>query len=81
VHMIFRGGGGSPARPPRWHEKLIRQEVFNADVAKPSYLKWSKVLITFDREDHPDHMPQVQKGPHDHDGWGKQDQRVLCVNA
>jgi hypothetical protein len=31
VHMIF---GGSPTRPSRRHEKLIRREVFNADVAK-----------------------------------------------
>jgi hypothetical protein len=55
VNMIF---GGSPARPSRWHEKLIRREVFNANVAKPSYLKWLEVPITFDREDHPDHVPQ-----------------------
>jgi hypothetical protein len=44
-------------------EKLIRQEVFNADVAKPSYLKWSEVPITFDREDHPDHVPQPGSYP------------------
>jgi hypothetical protein len=36
VHMII---GGSPARPLRRREKLIRCEVMNADVAKPSYLK------------------------------------------
>jgi hypothetical protein len=36
VHMIF---GGSSARPSRRREKLIRREVMNADVAKPSYLK------------------------------------------
>jgi hypothetical protein len=36
VHMIF---GGSPARPSRRREKLIQREVFNANVAKPSYLK------------------------------------------
>jgi hypothetical protein len=47
MHMIF---GGSLVRPSRQHEKLIRQEVFNADVAKPSYLKWLEVLKTFDRE-------------------------------
>jgi hypothetical protein len=29
VHMIF---DGSPARPSRRHKKLIRLEVFNADV-------------------------------------------------
>jgi hypothetical protein len=32
--MIF---GGSPARPSRQREKLIRREVFNADIAKPSF--------------------------------------------
>jgi hypothetical protein len=60
VHVIF---GGSPARPSRRREKLIRREVFNADVAKPSYLKWSEVSITFDREDHPDHVPQPGSYP------------------
>jgi hypothetical protein len=60
MHMIF---GGSLARPSRRHEKLIRREVFNADVAKPSYLKWSEVPITFDREDHPNHMPQPGSYP------------------
>jgi hypothetical protein len=30
---------------------------------KPSYLKWSEVPITFDREDHPDHMPQPGSYP------------------
>jgi hypothetical protein len=52
--MIF---GGSPARPSRRREKLIRREVTNADVAKPSYLKCSEVPITFDRKDHPDSVP------------------------
>jgi hypothetical protein len=60
VHMIF---GGSPARPSRRHEKLIRREVFNADVVKSSYLKWSEVPITFDRKDHPDNVPQLGSYP------------------
>jgi hypothetical protein len=60
MHMIF---GGSPARPSRRREKLIRREVFNTDVAKPSYLKWSEVLITFDCEDHPDHVLQPGSYP------------------
>jgi hypothetical protein len=60
MHMIFRG---SPARPSRWCEKLIRREVFNADVVKPSYLKWSEVPITFEREDHPDHVHQPRSYP------------------
>jgi hypothetical protein len=60
VHMIF---GGSPARPSRWREKLIRREGFNAGVAKLSYLKWSEVPITFDRKDHPDNVPQPGSYP------------------
>jgi hypothetical protein len=60
VHMIF---GGSPARPSRRCEKLIRREVFNTDSAKPSYLKWSEVPITFDRKDRPDHVPQSGSYP------------------
>jgi hypothetical protein len=60
VHMIFEG---SLVRPSRRREKLIRREVFNADVAKPSYLKWSEVPITFDREDHPEHVPQPGSYP------------------
>jgi hypothetical protein len=60
VNIIFRG---SSARPSRRREKLIRREVFNADTVKPSYLKWSKVPITFDRKDHPDHVPQPGSYP------------------
>jgi hypothetical protein len=54
VHMIF---SGSPVRPSRCREKLIRREVYNAESPTPSYLKWSEVLITFDRKDHPDRVP------------------------
>jgi hypothetical protein len=60
VHMIF---GGSPARSSRRREKLIRREVMHADVAKPFYLKWSEVPITFDRKDHPDNVPQPGSYP------------------
>jgi hypothetical protein len=60
VHMIF---GGSPARPSRRREKLIRREVLNADVARPSYLKWSEVPITFDRKDHPNNVPRPGSYP------------------
>jgi hypothetical protein len=91
VHMIF---GGSLARPSRRREKLVRREVFNADIAKPFYLKWSEVPITFNREDHSNHVPQPRSYPlvvaplfkskRCHrvlmDG-GKRDQRALCVCA
>jgi hypothetical protein len=55
--------GGSPARPSRRREKLIQREVFNADVAQSSYLKWPEVPITFYREDHSDHVPQLRSYP------------------
>jgi hypothetical protein len=55
VHMIF---GGSPARLSRQREKLIQREVFNTDTTKLSYQKWSEVLITSYRKDHPDHVPE-----------------------
>jgi hypothetical protein len=58
--MIF---GGSPVRPSKRREKLIRREVFHTDSAKPSYLKWLEVLIYFNRKDHPDHMPQLGSYP------------------
>jgi hypothetical protein len=60
VHMIF---GGSLERPSRRREKLIRREVLNADITKPSYLKWSEVPMTFDRKDHLDNVPQPRSYP------------------
>jgi hypothetical protein len=60
VHMIF---GGSPARPSRRREKLTQREVFNVDTVKLSYLKWLELPITFDRKDHPDHVPHPGSYP------------------
>jgi hypothetical protein len=60
VHMIF---GESQTRPSRQREKLIRREVMKVDIASPSYMKWSKVPITFDRKDHPDNIPQPGSYP------------------
>jgi hypothetical protein len=60
VHMLF---DGSPARPSRRREKLVRQEVFNTDYAKLSYPKWSEVPITFNRKERPDHVPQKGSYP------------------
>jgi hypothetical protein len=60
VHMIF---GGSLVRPSRRREKLFWREVISADAAKPSYLKWLEVPITFDRKNHPDHVPQPGSNP------------------
>jgi hypothetical protein len=65
----------------------------NVDVAKPSYLKWSEVPITFDRKDHPDTVPQPGSYPlvvvplfktrriHKVLMEGERDQRALRVNT
>ena len=44
-------------------EKVIHQEIYNTEPVVPSYLKWSKTPITFDRFDHPDHIPQPGSYP------------------
>ena len=43
----------------RW-QKLTSREVNVAALgeAVPAFLKWSETVITFDRKDHPDHIPQ-----------------------
>ena len=58
--MIF---GVTPTRPPKRQEKLIRREIYNTEPVVPSYLKWSETPITFDRSDHPDHVPQPGSYP------------------
>jgi hypothetical protein len=40
----------------RKHE---RREVYVAKPAIPSFLDWSKKAITFDRDDHSDHIPNL----------------------
>ena len=46
-------------------QKLIAREVNAVALGKalPIYLKWSEVTITFDRKDHPDHIPQLGHFP------------------
>ena len=40
--------------------KLMAREVNAATLGEaiPAYLKWSETMITFNRKDHPDHIPQ-----------------------
>jgi hypothetical protein len=59
VHMIF---DGSPSRPKAPGE-ADQAGVYNAESLTPSYLKWSEVLITFDRNDHPNRIPQLGAYP------------------
>jgi hypothetical protein len=42
---------------------LVDQEVCSVKVVAPVYLDWSNKPITFDRADHPDHVPSLGKYP------------------
>jgi hypothetical protein len=55
IMMIF---GGTPARPPRRKHKCILQEIYHIEPVVPSYLRWSKTVVTYDRADHRNHIPQ-----------------------
>ena len=47
--MIF---GGSAADNSKRHQKLARREVYTAEPAAPTFLRWLEFAITFDRTDH-----------------------------
>jgi hypothetical protein len=55
--MIFNG---PMAYESKCRQKLIAREVNMTTLGEaiPIFLKWSKTAITFDRKDHPDHIPQ-----------------------
>jgi hypothetical protein len=52
--MIF---GGRSAQLTTRQRKRERREVYVMEPAAPSLLDWSKEAITFDRDDHPDYIP------------------------
>ena len=54
--MIF---GGPMTYESKHRQKLKAREVNAATLGEAilAFLKWSKVTITFDRKDHPDHIP------------------------
>jgi len=58
--MIF---GRPMAYESKHQQKLIPREVNAATLGEaiPAYLKWSEVTITFNRNDHPDHIPQPRR--------------------
>ena len=54
---------GSPdAYESRRKQKLTEREI-NAISNTPQYLRWSETPITFDRSDHPDHLPHPGRYP------------------
>jgi hypothetical protein len=59
-YMIFRGDTVNLSSRQRKQE---RREVFSVEVATPVYLDWSDRAITFDRDDHSDHIPNPGRYP------------------
>ena len=51
--------GGPAAHESKCRQKLMDREVNAATQgdAIPAFLKWLKTAITFDKKDHPDHIP------------------------
>ena len=54
--MIFRG---SATYNTKHRQKLVCREVYTAEPAMPSFLRWSESAITFDRTNHPERVPQL----------------------
>jgi len=51
-------GGLAVHESKRWQKLMGRKvNVATLDTTVPAFLKWSKTAITFDRKDHPDHIP------------------------
>ena len=58
--MIFRG---SAAYDSKHYQKLVHHEVYMAEPVTPTFLRWSKSAITFDRTDHPESVLQPGRYP------------------
>src|SRR5438128_2050002 len=60
LNMIY---GGSDAYESKWKQKLTAREINAVLPVTPKYLQWSEAPITFDRADHPDHIPHPDRYP------------------
>jgi hypothetical protein len=58
--MIF---GGDTVNLSSRQRKQEHWEVFSVEVATPIYLDWLDRAITFDRDDHPDYIPNPGRYP------------------
>jgi len=63
VHNAFMIFDGPSAYLTARQQKRERREVFSIEVATPQYLDWSREAITFDREDHPNYVPNPGQYP------------------
>ena len=55
VNFIF---GGPDAYVCKRKQKLELREINSMELAAPQFIRWSKMPITFDRSDHPKHIPK-----------------------
>jgi hypothetical protein len=60
---LTRGRTTSTMTKPKRKQKLTARESMVVSLATPEYLKWSEVIITFDRSDHPDFIPKLGRYP------------------
>ncbi|KAK3142839.1 hypothetical protein QOZ80_4BG0352370 [Eleusine coracana subsp. coracana] len=60
VNFIF---GGPDAYTSKRRQKLELQEINSLEPATPQYMRWSEIPITFDRSDHPKHLPKPGRYP------------------
>jgi hypothetical protein len=51
------------AYDPKCWGKLVRHEVYVAELATPTFLWWSRSPITFDCFDHPNSVPHLGQYP------------------
>jgi hypothetical protein len=58
--MIF---DGTTAYDSKHRQKLVRHEVYTAELATPVFLRWLRSPITFDRSDHPESVPHLGRYP------------------
>jgi hypothetical protein len=63
IHDYFMIYGGASTCLSTRQRKQERREVFSVQLATPLLLDWSKVAITFDRDDHPDYVPNPRVYP------------------
>jgi hypothetical protein len=61
VHNYYMILGGDTVNLSSRQLKQERREVFSVEVATSVYLDWSDRAITFDRDDHPNHIPNPRK--------------------
>jgi hypothetical protein len=59
IHDCFMIYGGPSTRLSTRQRKRERREVFSVQPTIPHFLDWSEVAISFDRDDHPDYVPNL----------------------